>query len=602
MRNVNQDLGLPSRHKYPKKGRWLGWVLPGLLGALILASSAEAAQLKAWRFDTNQNRLFFTTDGGVQPKAQLAFNPTRLVIDLPKTTLGRSPVSQAVGGAIKALRVGQLNSDTARIVIELADGYTIDPQQVLFQGISPNQWTVQLPTPQRLNQASRPSQLSAANQTRLEDIEVKAEGLVIRTSGQLPQIDVKRSRDRSWTTVDIPGATLSPQLTSRTLDINRNGVSSLQVTQLQTSPPVARLTLIMAPTSPDWQAGTAPGGVALWPQGGLAPSIGAESSLATIESVEIAGNGTQLLVRANGPLSYTTGWDRSTAAYRIAIANAQLADSLSGRQQQDSPGVRWVEAQQQDAQTVVLLVQPAAGAQIQGVRQLSDRDLFVQVTPPSVATVPRYNPPAAVAPPPLPTRLPLPARTNLPSTTPRRANDRVVVVVDPGHGGGDAGAIGIGGLREKDIVLDISRQVAAILEQQGLQAVLSRQDDREIDLEPRVQLADRVNATLFVSIHANAIDMTRPDVNGIETYYYDSGYDMARTIHNSVLQATGAPDRGVRSARFYVLRKTSMPAVLVEVGFVTGAEDAPKLADPAYRTRLAQAIARGVMQYVQRMR
>src|SRR5512136_765234 len=208
MRNVNQGLGLPSRHKCPKKGHWLGWVLPGFLGALILASSAEAAQLKAWRFDTNQNRLFFTTDGGVQPKAQLAFNPTRLVIDLPKTTLGRSPVSQAVGGAIKALRVGQLNADTARIVIELADGYTIDPQQVLFQGISPNQWTVQLPTPQRLNQASRPSLLSAAPQTRLEDIEIKPEGLLIRTSGQLPQIDVKRSRDRSWTTVDIPGATL----------------------------------------------------------------------------------------------------------------------------------------------------------------------------------------------------------------------------------------------------------------------------------------------------------------------------------------------------------------------------------------------------------
>jgi N-acetylmuramoyl-L-alanine amidase len=178
----------------------------------------------------------------------------------------------------------------------------------------------------------------------------------------------------------------------------------------------------------------------------------------------------------------------------------------------------------------------------------------------------------------------------------------VVVVVDPGHGGGDAGAIGIGGLREKDIVIDISRQVAAILEQQGLQAIMTRQDDREIELEPRVQLADRVNATLFVSIHANAIDMTRPDVNGIETYYYDSGYELARTIHNSLLQATGAPDRRVRSARFYVLRKTSMPAVLLEVGFVTGAEDAPKLADPAYRTRLAQAIARGVIQYVQQNR
>jgi N-acetylmuramoyl-L-alanine amidase len=107
-----------------------------------------------------------------------------------------------------------------------------------------------------------------------------------------------------------------------------------------------------------------------------------------------------------------------------------------------------------------------------------------------------------------------------------------------------------------------------------------------------------VNANLFVSIHANAIDMTRPDVNGIETYYYASGSRLASTIHNSLLQATGARDRRVRQARFYVLRKTSMPAVLVEVGFVTGAEDAPRLANAAYRQRLAEGIARGILQYI----
>jgi N-acetylmuramoyl-L-alanine amidase len=173
-----------------------------------------------------------------------------------------------------------------------------------------------------------------------------------------------------------------------------------------------------------------------------------------------------------------------------------------------------------------------------------------------------------------------------------------VVAIDPGHGGGDVGAVGIGGIQEKEIVLDISKQVAAILEQQGVQAIMTRSDDREVELEPRVDLAERVNATLFVSIHANAIDMSRPDINGIETYYYDNGESLARTIHNSVLQGTGAPDRRVRQARFYVLRKTSMPSVLVEVGFVTGADDAPKLRDPAYRSQMAASIARGVLLYL----
>jgi N-acetylmuramoyl-L-alanine amidase len=109
-----------------------------------------------------------------------------------------------------------------------------------------------------------------------------------------------------------------------------------------------------------------------------------------------------------------------------------------------------------------------------------------------------------------------------------------------------------------------------------------------------------VNATLFVSIHLNAIDMTRPDVNGTTTYYYSSGEDLAQVIQTAAVQGGGLKDRGIHSARFYVLRRTSMPAVLVETGFVTGSEDAPQLADPAWQSRMAQGIANGILQYLQR--
>jgi N-acetylmuramoyl-L-alanine amidase len=154
-------------------------------------------------------------------------------------------------------------------------------------------------------------------------------------------------------------------------------------------------------------------------------------------------------------------------------------------------------------------------------------------------------------------------------------------------------------LQEKGITLDISRKVAARLEQQGVQAILTREDDRDLDLEPRVAMAERMNATVFVSIHANSISLSRPDVNGLETYYYQSGDRLARAIHSSVLQNVNVRDRGVRSARFYVLRRTSMPAVLVEVGFVTGADDAAKLSTDNYRSQMADAIARGILQYLQ---
>jgi N-acetylmuramoyl-L-alanine amidase len=188
-----------------------------------------------------------------------------------------------------------------------------------------------------------------------------------------------------------------------------------------------------------------------------------------------------------------------------------------------------------------------------------------------------------------------------PSSTARipQRDGRVVVVVDPGHGGRDPGAVGIGGIYESDIVLDISQQVASLLEEQGIQAILTREDDREVDLAPRVSLAESINANLFVSIHANAISMSRPDVNGIETYYYDTGAALAASIHNSLINATGMNDRGVRQARFYVLTRTSMPAVLVEVGFVTGQEDAARLSNSAVRSQIAAAIAQGILRYVQ---
>jgi N-acetylmuramoyl-L-alanine amidase len=176
-----------------------------------------------------------------------------------------------------------------------------------------------------------------------------------------------------------------------------------------------------------------------------------------------------------------------------------------------------------------------------------------------------------------------------------------VVVIDPGHGGPDPGAIGIGGLRETDVVLPVAKQIATLLEKQGVEAILTRSTERDLDLAPRVNLAEEVDATVFVSIHANAVGLSRPEVNGLETYYYDSGLDLANTIHRTILEDVNVTDRRVRKANFYVLRETSMPAVLVELGFVTGATDAARLRNPTYRNQMAAAIARGILRYLQRI-
>lgn len=221
--------------------------------------------------------------------------------------------------------------------------------------------------------------------------------------------------------------------------------------------------------------------------------------------------------------------------------------------------------------------------------------------PPAVETVE-----PTVSPTPTPSPSPTPSPTPTPSPDPARSpvpRKRPIVVIDPGHGGPDPGAVGIGGIFEKEIVLDISLQVAQLLENQGIQTILTRKTDIDLGLQPRVAIANRARATVFVSIHANAISMSRPDVNGIETYHIAGsarGRQLAESIQRQLLAATGMRDRGVKRARFYVLVHTTMPAVLVEVGFVTGRDDVPRLRDPATRTQMAQAIVQGIMDYLQK--
>jgi len=583
----------------------------------LITLPAQAARLQFWRFDANQNSLEFTTDQGVQPRAQLIANPTRLVIDLPGIQLGRPAVTQpGNGSSIQSLRVGQFDRDTARIVVELAPGYTIDPNQVRFRGASPQNWTVQLPTPQLTSAPSPvtsgdPSSVTvptigstnpgtATSTTQIQSIQPTPDGFFIRTSGGQPEIRVQRTGDRRQMLVDLYGASISPNLSSRDFLVNRNGVNRVQVTQLQSSPPVVRLTLLMSPSSGDWQASASgSNGIVLLPQVGAASNPVSNqppllrSGLATVRSVELDEGSRQLLIRSDRPILYTSGWDRASGAYRITIPSALLDRSVQGPRLTASSPLLQVRLRQEDPSTVAILLQPASGTQIGEINQPTQQLLALQLRRSSLFPVPPLSGSPG-------SNIPVPPATNVPPISlPRVPNGKIVVVVDPGHGGPDPGAVGISGLQEKEIVMDISRQVAAALEQQGIQSVLTRTtNDVDVDLEPRVSLAERINATLFVSIHANSISLSRPDISGLETYYYQSGAGLARSIHNSVLQGTGIQDRGVRTARFYVLRKTTMPSVLVEVGFVTGRDDASKLSTAAYRKQMADSIARGILQYL----
>jgi len=174
-----------------------------------------------------------------------------------------------------------------------------------------------------------------------------------------------------------------------------------------------------------------------------------------------------------------------------------------------------------------------------------------------------------------------------------------VVVLDAGHGGSDPGAKSVNGRWEKDFNLAIVRKVRELLpDSEEFRLGLTRDDDTYPTLDERIELANFLGADLFVSVHANS--HKSKSTNGTETYY-KHGYSLplAQIMHRHILQATGFKDNGVRTAEFKVIKYTTMPAVLLEIGYLSNSQDASRLFNATVQKRVAEAIAKGIKEYLQ---
>ncbi len=217
------------------------------------------------------------------------------------------------------------------------------------------------------------------------------------------------------------------------------------------------------------------------------------------------------------------------------------------------------------------------------------------------------------------------------------------IIIDAGHGGRDVGAMGSSGLEEKDVVLDIARRLTNKLKAKGVKVVMTRDRDVFIPLERRSDIANEDKGDLFISIHANANH--RKSLSGIEVYYLTNNVDdsllaskaahlkevycngetvtsqtstvrsilwdmlytdnrresfrLASKITRSLNRSTGLEILGVKSANFSVLRLSLMPAVLVEVGYISNKADAKKLANSSFREQIAEGIAAAIIDYLQ---
>ncbi|RXT14933.1 N-acetylmuramoyl-L-alanine amidase [Ammoniphilus sp. CFH 90114] len=171
-----------------------------------------------------------------------------------------------------------------------------------------------------------------------------------------------------------------------------------------------------------------------------------------------------------------------------------------------------------------------------------------------------------------------------------------LIMLDPGHGGKDPGAKGVSSNREKDLTLTISTLLKEELRQyKGLQVIETRSDDSYPTLQDRVLMANEIQADLFLSIHANAF---KPETRGTETYYHTAQSEQfAKIVHKHLLEATRFPDRGAKKAGYYVIKNTTMPSALIEIGFLTHAEENRQMLEPAFQKRVAQALGKAIHEY-----
>lgn len=192
-----------------------------------------------------------------------------------------------------------------------------------------------------------------------------------------------------------------------------------------------------------------------------------------------------------------------------------------------------------------------------------------------------------------------------------------LIVIDPGHGGEDPGALGTAGVHEKDIVLEVSKKLATILRQAGARVLLTREDDRDLsdpdagslhqakfqDLARRVELANRNNADLFISVHVNSFPDRRED--GPQTFSQPGSAESRRlavAIQRELNRHLENPGREAKQVDYFTTRMTKMPSVIVEIGFITNPREEKLLLDPSYQSKIAWAIYAGIVRYFSQLK
>ncbi len=330
----------------------------------------------------------------------------------------------------------------------------------------------------------------------------------------------------------------------------------------------------------------------------------------------------RIVVDSDHPVTYRQFVLANPTRVVLDVQNAWIMPEAKKNVQVDSPLVSGVRAAQFDEKTVRIVVDTTVGKDGWKVFSLDGGK------PRIVLDFGRT--PKATAGPKAPPAKPVPPKPASPKPTPQPTQQKgddaggdvghdisdiiglkgKKIAIDPGHGGSDSGAIGPTGVMEKNVTMRVSRELKRLLEAEGATVVLTRTTDTEVsdkganataveELEARCEIANRANADIFLSIHADAF--TNREVKGTTAYYYAKASEKSKRLADSVrlalIDAIGTLDRGTQTCNFYVVKHTDMPATLVEISFISNADEERMMNSEEGVKNIARGIADGIADY-----
>ncbi|WP_313991942.1 N-acetylmuramoyl-L-alanine amidase [uncultured Selenomonas sp.] len=344
--------------------------------------------------------------------------------------------------------------------------------------------------------------------------------------------------------------------------------------------------------------------------------------MAKITGIRIgrADGNVRVVIDSDRPVVYRQSVLADPTRIVVDVQNAWIVPAFKKRISIDSELVSGVRAAQFDETTVRIVVETSAGKDSYKVFALDGGKPrivmdFGRTPRPAAAKPPQERTPPVLPPAP-------PAHTDEEEDTTRDTGDvghdisAIIglkgkkIAIDPGHGGSDSGAIGPTGIMEKSVTLRVSRELKRLLEAEGASVVLTRTGDTEVspkgasatsveELEARCAVANRAQADIFLSIHADAF--TNREVKGTTAYYYTKGTKQSKRLADSVrmalIDAIGTLDRGTQTSNFYVVKHTDMPAILVEISFISNPDEEKMMNSEAGIKKIAQGIADGIADY-----